>query len=112
MPPASARKSPPDSPARSAGGLLRVYDTLSLTRLDEPRHAVTQPRHPPSIPANSVASSHAHPHQAWRSTEDVVRRMLAHHAEQKRQAAERRSPAPAPGYLPATLDVLFGKGVR
>jgi len=44
--------------------------------------------------------------------EDVVRRMLAHHAEQKRQAAERRSPAPAPGYLPATLDVLFGKGVR
>ncbi len=44
--------------------------------------------------------------------EDVVRRMLAHHAEQNRQATERHSPAAAPGYRPETLDVLFGKGVR
>jgi hypothetical protein len=28
--------------------------------------------------------------------EDVIRRVLAHHAEQTRQAAERRSPAPPP----------------
>lgn len=41
--------------------------------------------------------------------EDVIRRVLAHHAEQTRQAAERRSPAPAPGYRPEALDVLFGK---
>jgi site-specific recombinase XerD len=42
--------------------------------------------------------------------EDVIRRILAHHAEQTRQAAERRSPGPAPGYRPETLEVLFGKG--
>jgi integrase len=40
--------------------------------------------------------------------EDVIRRVLAHHAEQTRQAAERARPAPAPGYRPETLDVLFG----
>lgn len=44
--------------------------------------------------------------------EEVVRRVLAHHAEQARQAAERRSPTPAPGYRPESLDVLFGKGTR
>ena len=42
--------------------------------------------------------------------EDVVRRVLAHHAEQNRQAAARSGPAPAPGYRPETLDVLFGDG--
>ena len=40
--------------------------------------------------------------------EDVVRRLLAHHAEQTRRAAERVMPPPAPGYRPETLDVLFG----
>ena len=40
--------------------------------------------------------------------EDVIRRVLAHHAQQVRQAAERARPAPAPGYRPETLDVLFG----
>jgi integrase len=44
--------------------------------------------------------------------EDVIRRVLAHHAEQTRQALARRSPAPAPGYRPETLDVLFGTGAR
>jgi hypothetical protein len=39
----------------------------------------------------------------------VIRRVLAHHAEQTRQAAQRRAAAPAPGYRPETLDVLFGK---
>ncbi|WP_327341001.1 site-specific integrase (plasmid) [Streptomyces sp. NBC_01324] len=43
--------------------------------------------------------------------EDVIRRVLAHHAEQSRQAAERKAPAPAPGYRPETMDVLFGKGI-
>jgi site-specific recombinase XerD len=42
--------------------------------------------------------------------EDVVRRVLAHHAEQTRQAAERTRPVPAPGYRPETLQVLFGGG--
>ncbi len=40
--------------------------------------------------------------------EDVIRRLLAHHAEQTRRAGERVAPPPAPGYRPETLDVLFG----
>jgi hypothetical protein len=44
--------------------------------------------------------------------EDVVRRLLAHHAEQTRRAAERVAPAPGPGYRPETLEVLFGTGAR
>ena len=42
--------------------------------------------------------------------EDVIRRLLAHHAEQARQAAQRVTPVPAPGYRPETLNVLFGTG--
>ena len=42
--------------------------------------------------------------------EDVIRRMLAHHAEQTRQARQRAVASPAPGYRPETLDVLFGNG--
>jgi integrase len=42
--------------------------------------------------------------------EDVIRRMLAHHAQQTRQAAERVASPPAPGYRPETLAVLFGTG--
>ena len=42
--------------------------------------------------------------------EEVIRRLLAHHAEQTRQARERVRPAPAPGYRPETLEVLFGTG--
>ena len=41
--------------------------------------------------------------------EDVIRRLLAHHAEQTKRAAERVVPAPAPGYRRETLDVLFGE---
>jgi integrase len=44
--------------------------------------------------------------------EDVIRRVLAHHAEQTRRAKEREPVAPAPGYASETLDVLFGRGVR
>ncbi len=43
--------------------------------------------------------------------EDVIRRVLAHHAGQVRQAGRRVRPAPAPGYRPGTLDVLFGNEV-
>ena len=42
--------------------------------------------------------------------EDVVRRVLAHHAEETRRAAERVAPPPAPGYRAETLEVLFGGG--
>jgi integrase len=40
--------------------------------------------------------------------EEVIRRVLAHHVEQTRQAAARVRPVPAPGYRPETLEVLFG----
>jgi site-specific recombinase XerD len=40
--------------------------------------------------------------------EEVIRRVLAHHAGQARQAASRARPAPAPGYRPETMEVLFG----
>ncbi|ABH00466.1 integrase [Rhodococcus sp. ACS1] len=40
--------------------------------------------------------------------QDVIRRILAHHAQQNRKAAERAAPPPAPGYRPETLQVLFG----
>jgi len=42
--------------------------------------------------------------------EEVIRRVLAHHLEQTRQVAARARPAPAPGYRPETLDVLFRNG--
>ena len=42
--------------------------------------------------------------------EEVIRRVLAHHAEQIRRAVEAAVPMPAPGYRPDTLEVLFGEG--
>lgn len=42
--------------------------------------------------------------------EDVVRRVLAHHAEQVRRATVRVVPAVAAGYRPQTLQTLFGGG--
>jgi integrase len=42
--------------------------------------------------------------------EDVVRRVLAHHGEQVRQARTRARPHPAAGYRPETLRVRFGAG--
>ncbi|WP_326692359.1 MULTISPECIES: site-specific integrase [unclassified Streptomyces] len=44
--------------------------------------------------------------------EVVIRRLLAHHAEQTRQAAARIAPPPAADYRPESLDVLFGTGTR
>jgi site-specific recombinase XerD len=40
--------------------------------------------------------------------EEVIRRVLAHHGEQTRQAAGRARPAAAPGYRPETMEELFG----
>jgi site-specific recombinase XerD len=42
--------------------------------------------------------------------EDVVRRVLAHHAEQVKRATEPSVPAAASGYRRETLQVLFGGG--
>jgi hypothetical protein len=40
--------------------------------------------------------------------QDVIRRVLAHHEQQTRNAAQRVQAPPAPGYRPETLRVLFG----
>ena len=42
--------------------------------------------------------------------EDVIRRVLAHHGEQVRQARQRAEPSAAAGCRPETLKVLFGPG--
>ena len=44
--------------------------------------------------------------------QDVIRRVLAHHEQQTRKAAERVQPPPAPGYRPEILQVLFGGDPR
>jgi site-specific recombinase XerD len=41
--------------------------------------------------------------------EDVIERVLAHHAEQTCAAAQAPTPPPAAGYRPETLDVLFAR---
>ena len=43
--------------------------------------------------------------------EDVIERVLAHHADRVRNAAQQRTPPPAPGYRPETLEVLFGRRI-
>ncbi|MHB1555092.1 MAG: tyrosine-type recombinase/integrase [Acidimicrobiales bacterium] len=43
--------------------------------------------------------------------EDVIRRVLSHHAEQTRRALEQRVPIVAPEYRRETLEVLFGGSV-
>ncbi|MGO8980015.1 MAG: hypothetical protein ACLQER_12095 [Streptosporangiaceae bacterium] len=44
--------------------------------------------------------------------EDLIRRIVAHHAGHARQAEQRAAPPPAPGYRPETLAVLFGQPAR
>lgn len=69
----------------------------------------------PDLPLTDVQAVLGHAHLTTtqiyltQRKEDVIRRVLAHHAEQTRRAAERVTPAPAPGYRPETLDVLFGR---
>lgn len=44
--------------------------------------------------------------------EDVIRRVLAHHAEQTERAVTLKAPRVAPEYRPETLEVLFGRRTR
>jgi integrase len=44
--------------------------------------------------------------------EEVIRRILAHHADQTRQASKRAAPPAAPGYRADSLAVLFGSEAR
>ena len=63
----------------------------------------------PSLPLTDVQFVLGHAHLSTTQIyltprkEDVIRRVLAHHAEQRRQATERCPPPPAPGYRPRPL---------
>lgn len=68
----------------------------------------------PSLPLTDVQFVMGHAHLTTTQLylnprqEDVIRRILAHHEQQTRKAAQRTPPSPAPGYRPETLAVLFG----
>lgn len=68
----------------------------------------------PALPLTDVQTVLGHAHLATTQiyltprAEDVIRRVLAHHSQQVRQARQRTQPPPAPGYRPETLQVLFG----
>ena len=70
----------------------------------------------PSLPLTDVQSVLGHAQLTTTQIyvtprkEDVIRRVVAHHAEQARQAPQREEPPPAAGYRPETLEVLFGAG--
>jgi len=68
----------------------------------------------PSLPLTDVQSVLGHAQLTTTQIyltprkEDVIRRVLAHHAEQTRLAEERAAAIPAPSYRTETLAVLFG----
>lgn len=68
----------------------------------------------PTLPLTDVQLVLGHAHLSTTQIyltprqQDVVRRVLAHHAEAGRRAAEQTPPPPAPGYRSETLRVLFG----
>jgi site-specific recombinase XerD len=70
----------------------------------------------PAVPLTDVQQVLGHAHLSTTQiyltprAEDVIKRILAHHATATERAAERVAPLPAPGYRPETLRVLFGEG--
>jgi len=69
----------------------------------------------PALPLTDVQTVLGHAHLTTTQiyltprAEDVIRRVLAHHGEQVRQARQRTQPPAAAGYRPETLRVLFGR---
>jgi integrase len=69
----------------------------------------------PALPLTDVQTVLGHAHLTTTQiyltprAEDVIRRVLAHHCEQVRQARQRTQPPAAAGYRPETLSVLFGR---
>jgi site-specific recombinase XerD len=95
----------------------RVNDTVGTTAtLHSLRHtAAYRMADDPTLPLTDVQTVLGHAQLTTTQIyltprkEDVIRRVLAHHAEQTRRAKERIVPVPAPGYRPETLEVLFGQ---
>jgi integrase len=93
--------------AGSAATLHGLRHTAAYRMAEDPQLPLTDVQHVLGHAQLTTTQIYMTPRK-----EDVVRRVLAHHQEQARQAAARARPAPAPGYRPETLDVLFGNGTR
>jgi integrase len=93
--------------AGSAATLHALRHTAAYRMAEDPQLPLTDVQHVLGHAQLTTTQIYMTPRK-----EDVVRRVLAHHQEQARQAAARARPAPAPGYRPETLAVLFGNGTR
>ncbi len=89
--------------AGSAATLHALRHTAAYRMAEDPDLPITDVQYVLGHAQLSTTQIYTSPRQ-----EDVIRRLLAHHAEQTRQAAARAAPPPAPGYRPETLAVLFG----
>jgi integrase len=93
--------------AGSAATLHALRHTAAYRMAEDPELPLTDVQHVLGHAQLTTTQIYIAPRK-----EDVVRRVLAHHQQQARQAAARTRPSPAPGYRPETLDVLFGNGTR
>jgi site-specific recombinase XerD len=89
--------------AGSAATLHALRHTAAYRMAEDPDLPLTDVQYVLGHAQLTTTQIYTNPRQ-----EDVIRRLLAHHAEQTRQAAARVAAPPAPGYRPETLAVLFG----
>jgi site-specific recombinase XerD len=89
--------------AGSAASLHALRHTAAYRMAEDPGLPLTDVQYVLGHASLTTTQIYTNPRQ-----EDVIRRVLAHHAEQTRQAAARAAAPPAPGYRPETLAVLFG----
>jgi len=93
--------------AGSSATLHALRHTAAYRMAEDPRLPLTDVQWVLGHAALSTTQVYLTPRK-----EDVIRRVLAHHADQVRHLAERRLPPPAPGYRQESLDVLFDRGAR
>jgi len=94
--------------ARAAGSVATLHSlrhTAAYRMAEDPELPLTDVQYVLGHAQLTTTQLYLTPRQ-----EDLIRRILAHHAGQARKAAERAAPAPAPGYRPETLEILFGAG--
>jgi integrase len=103
--------------AQEAAGRARVGGAPGPVTLHALRHtAAYRMAQDPGLPLTDVQLVLGHAQLSTTQIyltprkEEVIRRVLTHHREQTRRAAERVAPAPAPGYRSETMQVLFGGG--
>jgi site-specific recombinase XerD len=89
--------------AGSAATLHALRHTAAYRMAEDPDLPLTDVQYVLGHAQLTTTQIYTNPRQ-----EDVIRRLLAHHAAQTRQAAARAAAPPAPGYRPETLAVLFG----